>query len=473
MVVGDVPTGVDVAVIGGGPGGYTAAIRAAQRDLDVALVADADLGGTCLNHGCIPSKALISATRRADRATDETAAAMGIDADVSVDAGAMVDWKDGVVDGMTSAIGKLCKANQVEVVEGHGVLTDASTLRVEGEHGSESLDVGHVVVATGSRPVALDGFDDGDGSVLNSRQALALDHAPERLVIVGAGYVGMEMATVFTRMGSDVTVLEALDGAMPGYADDLTRPVVERARETGVDFVFEAAVEGWTEADDGEGAAIEVATEDGSHACDRVLVAVGREPVTDTCGLADVGVDLDEETGAVVTDETMQTSVDGIYAVGDAAGEPMLAHVAGAEARVAAGAIAGEPSAMDNRAVPAAVFTDPEIATVGLTEDEAADEGFEVAAGEFPLRASGRAAALGESEGFVRLVADADRGFVLGGQAVGPEASEVINELALAVEMGATLEDLAGTIHVHPTLGEAVMEAAENALGEAIHTLNR
>jgi dihydrolipoamide dehydrogenase len=474
MVVGDVTTGTDVLVIGGGPGGYVAAIRAGQLDLDVTLVEDDAYGGTCLNDGCIPSKALISA---ADVAHDAgTAEHMGVHADPTVDLAGAVDWKDGVVDQLTSGVEKLCKASGVELVSGRAEFAGEHRARVvhsgEGQ-GAETVAFEHAIVATGSRPVEVPGFEFDDDPILSSAEALALDRVPERMVVVGAGYIGMELSTVYAKVGCDVTVVEMLDDVLPGYEDDVARVVRKRAESKGVDFHFGEGATGWRDAADG-GIVVTTETEDGeesTYGADRVLVAVGREPITDTLDAGEAGLEPADD-GFFETDERCETDVEGIYAVGDVAGEPMLAHTASAEGVVAAEAIAGEPAAFDTRAVPAAVFTDPEIATVGLTEAEAEDEGFDPVVGEMPFNASGRALTVGETEGFVRIVASAD-GFVLGAQIVGPEASELIAEPTLAIEMGATLEDVAATIHTHPTLSEAVMEAAENALGQAIHTLNR
>ncbi|WP_247005690.1 dihydrolipoyl dehydrogenase [Halorientalis litorea] len=474
MVVGDVTTGTDVLVIGAGPGGYVAAIRAAQLDLDVTLVERDAYGGTCLNHGCIPSKALISATDLAHRARE--GAEMGVHADPTVDMAEMVDWKAEVVDHLTSGVEKLCKGNGVNLIEGTAEFTGEYTARVahggEGQ-GSESIEFEHAVLATGSRPVELPGFAFDGENVLSSRHALALDDVPDRLLVVGAGYIGMELATVFAKAGSAVTVVEALDSALPGYEEDVTRVVRRRAESLGVEFNFGEAAEDWT--DDGDGLTVRTESEDGTvaeYAADRVLVAVGREPVTDTAALDAVGVETGEN-GFVPTDETARTNRDHVFAVGDVAGEPMLAHKGMVEGEVAAEVIAGEPAALDQQAMPAAVFTDPEIGTVGLTEAEAAEVGFDPVVGEMRLRGNGRALTLAESEGFVRVVADADGEFVLGAQIVAPEASELLAEATLAVEMGATLEDVAATVHTHPTLSEAVKEAAANARGEAIHTLNR
>jgi dihydrolipoamide dehydrogenase len=474
MVVGDVTTGTEVLVIGAGPGGYVAAIRAAQKGLDTTLVERDAYGGTCLNHGCIPSKAYITATDVAHDAGN--AEEMGIHADPAVDLMGMREWKNDVVSRLTGGVEKLCKANGVNLIEGTASFRDESSVRVahggEGQ-GSESLEFEHCIVATGSRPLQIPNFDFGDDPVIDSKQALALETVPDSLVVVGAGYIGMELSTVFAKLGGAVTVVEMLDDVLPGYEDDVSRVVKSRAEELGVDFNFGEAASDWTQS--GDGIVVRTETEDGEvseYDADKVLVAVGREPVTDTLDAGNAGLEPNEE-GFFETDDRAETDVDGIYAVGDVAGEPMLAHKGSKEGIVAAETIAGEPAALDYQAIPAAVFTDPEIGTVGMTEAEAEEAGYEPAVGEMPFNASGRALTTGETEGFVRIVADDDTGFVLGAQIVGPEASELIAEVTLAVEMGATLEDLAATIHTHPTLAEAVMEAAENAQGQAIHTLNR
>jgi dihydrolipoamide dehydrogenase len=489
MVVGDISTGTDVLVIGAGPGGYVAAIRAGQLGLDTTLVEKDAYGGTCLNHGCIPSKAMISASDLAHGAAH--AREMGIYADVSVEMDELTEWKDGVVSQLTGGVEKLCKANGVNLIEGRAEFKDENTARIvhggEGQ-GSESVEFEHAIVATGSRPIEIPGFGFDDEPVLDSRQALALDDVPASLVVVGAGYIGMELSSVFAKLGTDVTVVEMLDSVMPGYEDDLVRPVKQRAEELGIDFHFGQAAKEWRpnadveqRADGGEGTdaanGITVVTEDQDGEttefdAEKVLVAVGRQPVTDTLDLEAVGLEPNDD-GFLDTDDRARTDVDHIYAIGDVAGEPMLAHKGSKEGAVATEVIAGEPSALDYQAVPAAVFTDPEIGTVGMTQAEAEDAGFSPAVGKFPFQTSGRALTTGHSEGFVRIVADEETGFILGAQIVGPEASELIAELGLAVEMGATLEDVASTIHTHPTLGEAVMEAAEHALGHAIHTLNR
>ena len=487
MVVGDVTTGTDVLVIGAGPAGYVAAIRAGQLDLDVTLVEREAYGGTCLNHGCIPSKALITASGLAHEAGN--AEEMGIHADPAVDLAGMVAWKDDVVSQLTGGVEKLCKANGVSLMEGTATFADEHTVRIshDGEgQGSESLKFEHAIVATGSRPIQIPGFDFADEPILSSREALALESVPDSLVVVGAGYIGMELAGVFAKLGTDVTVVEMLEDALPGYPDDLTRPVKKRAKDLGIDFHFGYGAAQWEDLGDVVRVVAEPAAADGGTAAEaeaaeaeaveldteKVLVAVGRQPVSDTLSLEDAGVETDDR-GFIETDDRTRTNVEHIHAVGDVAGEPMLAHAGSYEGQVAAEVIAGEPAAVDYQAMPAVVFTDPEIATVGMTEAEAEEAGFEPLVGKFPFQASGRALTTGDTDGFVKIVADAESEFVLGGAVVGPEASELLAELGLAVEMGATLEDVGGTIHAHPTLAEATMEAAENALGRAIHTLNR
>jgi dihydrolipoamide dehydrogenase len=472
--MGDIATGTDVLVVGGGPGGYVAAIRAAQHDLDTTLVERDAYGGTCLNYGCIPSKALITAT---DLAHDAGGAAeMGVVADPEIDMPAMADWKDGVVDQLTGGVEQLCEANGVNLVEGTAAFEDEHTARIAhggSGQGMETIEFEHAILATGSRPIEVPGFDFEDDPVWSSRDALDTDSVPEELVVVGAGYIGMELSTTFAKAGSDVTVVEMLDDALPTYEDDVTRVVTERADDLGIEFNYGEAASGWEETDDG--IVVTTETEDGeesTYEADRVLVAVGREPVTDTLELEVTGLEPNE-AGFLETDGRARTDVDHIFAVGDVAGEPMLAHKASREGVVAAEVVAGEPAALDYQAVPSVVFTDPEIATVGMTEDEAAEAGFDPVVGQMPFSANGRSLTTNNDEGFVRLVADGDNEFLLGAQIVGPEASELVAEVTLAIELGATLEDVGRTIHTHPTLSEAVMEAAENARGQAIHTLNR
>ncbi|MDS0300187.1 dihydrolipoyl dehydrogenase [Halogeometricum sp. S1BR25-6] len=456
----------ELLVVGGGPAGYTAAIRGAQRGLDVALVEDGLIGGTCLNHGCIPSKALLSGTGTVHEM--ETASEMGIYVEPYVDLGEMVAWKDGVVDRLTDGVAALCRQNGVELVDGFARFVDERTVAVDD---GREIEFENAVLATGSRPITLPGFGFDADPIWDSRRALAAERAPPRLLVVGAGYIGMELSTIFARLGSDVTVVEMLEEPLPQYESDLTDPVLESVAELGVDINFGEAATNWHE--DGRDVVVTTETEDGeesTYSVDEVLVAVGREPVTAGLNLGAAAVETDDR-GFVETDEHGRTTAENVFAVGDVAGEPMLAHAGMHEGIVAAETVAGEDPP-EARAVPAVVFTAPEIATVGLNPDEARAEGIDPLVGEFPFSASGRAMTTREATGFVRLVAAGD-GRVVGGQIVGPEASELIAEIGLAVQEGVTLEAVAETIHTHPTLSEATMEAAEHALGRAIHTANR
>ena len=466
-----VETDTDVLVIGGGPGGYVAAIRAAQRGLDVTLVEKDAVGGTCLNTGCIPSKAYITATDIAHEA--DNAEEMGISANPEVDLTQMCEWKDSVVDQLTGGVGKLCKANGVELLEGTASFVDEHTVEITEDGESTELAFEHAIIATGSRPIQIPGFEYSDEPVWSSTDALAATERPDELVVVGGGYIGMELSTVFAKQGTEVTVIEMLDDILPQYDADITRIIRSKAEELGIEFNFGEGASEWSQ--EGKKIVVTSETEDGeqsTYEADTVLVAVGRQPVSDSLTLDAAGVETTDR-GVIDVDDQLRTNVEHIFAVGDVIGDPMLAHAASKEGIVAAEVIAGEPAALDVQAVPAAVFTDPEVATVGMTVDEAEEAGFEPVVGEMPFRASGRALTTGHTDGFVKIIADEETGFVLGGKIVGPEASELIAEVTLAIELGATLEDIAATVHTHPTLAEAVMEAAENAEGQAIHTLNR
>ncbi|WP_255152044.1 dihydrolipoyl dehydrogenase [Halorarius halobius] len=462
----ELPQETDLLVIGGGPGGYAAAIRAGQLGQDVVLV-DSELGGTCLNYGCIPSKALLSATGRVDDVLD--AEHMGIYADPYVDIEELVDWKDGVVDRLTGGVGQLCRGAGVTVQDGRASFVDDTTARIENAGETADLEFERAVVATGSRPIEVPGFAFDDDRVWSSRAALSPERVPERLVVVGAGYIGLELAFVYARLGTDVVVCEMLDGALPGFDAELTDVVEAAAREHGIEFAFGERAAGWEP--DGDGVVVTTEREDGTTSewrGDRVLVAVGREPVTDTAGIENAGLDT-TDAGFVETDDHGRTAVDGIYAVGDVAGEPMLAHKAHHEGLVVAADAAGESVAEHAVGpVPAVVFTEPEIGVVGATPEEATDAGHDPLVGQFSLAASGRALAAGKSEGFVRVVADED-GRLLGGQVVGPEASELVAELTLAIRYDHTLAEIADTVHAHPTFSEAVMEAAAAALDRSVH----
>lgn len=465
----ELPNRTGVVVIGGGPAGYAAAIRLGQRGRDVVLIERDAVGGTCLNHGCIPSKAFIAATEVADRAGD--AERMGIHADPAIDLAAMTRWKDRIVTRLTKGVEHLCRRNGVTLVEGTATFVDDERLSVEGPAGTAELAFEAAVIATGSTPIELPPVPFDEPGVLDARAALALEEIPGSLAVVGAGYIGMELATVFAKLGSEVTVVELLDRALARYDEELVAPVMDRADDLGITFHFETEVVDHRRiGDDDHELELDGIDAPDTVAADRVLVAVGRRPATNTVDLATVGLEPNDD-GAIAADPTGRTGVPRIYAVGDVTGEPMLAHAGIAEGEAAAAAIAGESSPA-TAAVPEVVFTDPEIARVGMTASGAAAAGHVPTTARVPFRANGRALTLDRREGFVELVADEDTGRVLGGAIVGPHAGELIAEVGLAVETGATLADVAGTIHAHPTLSEAVGEAAALGLGEAIHVLN-
>lgn len=472
MVVGEIATGTDVVVIGGGPGGYAAAFRAAQLGKDVTLIEKADLGGVCLNVGCIPSKALISAASAYHRLL-HLEAERGILADnVRVDVKKMQAWKQRVVKKLTGGIETLCKGNGVNVVRGTATFTAPDHVLVETANGSESYKFEHAIIATGSRPVELEALPFDGEVVLNSTQALALEEVPARLAVVGGGYIGLELGTVFAKLGSKVTVIEATPQLLPGTDPELVRVLARSLKKLGVDVHLQTLAQKVERTD--QGARLHLASSrDGQETTldvDRVLVTVGRRPNSEGLGLERIGVNVDER-GFIQVDEQRRTSVRNLFAIGDVAGEPMLAHKATHEGLTAAAVIAGEPAAFEPATIPAVIFTDPEIAYAGLTEQAAKDAGYDVITGRFPFQASGRALTTGDDQGFVKVVAERETHVILGVQIAGPQASDLISEATLAIEMAARLEDVALTIHPHPTLPEAFMEAAEAALGRTIHTL--
>lgn len=458
----------EVLVIGGGPAGYGAAIRAAQYDCAVTLVEQSNYGGTCLNHGCIPSKALIAATDIAHTAGN--AEAMGIHADPTIDMPTMIEWKEGVVDRLTGGVEKLCKANGVTLVTGTARFTGETSAVVDGADGSTTIEFENAIVATGSQPIELPFLPFSDDGILDSKQALGLTDPPESLTIIGAGYIGMELAGVFAKLGTDVRVIELLDGVLPRYDASLTRYVQRRARVLGIDFHFETGVEGYERLDDGT-LRLETDTDEAFDS-EAVLVAVGRTPVTETVDLDAAGIQV-SESGTIPVDASLRTANPAIFAIGDVIGDPMLAHAGLAEGLHASAVIAGEADEYGDPLVPEVVFTEPEIARIGLSADAAQEAGFETIIGEFPFRSSGRAMSVDETDGLVRLIADAATDRLLGGEIVGHEAAELIGEIGVALSLDATLADIAGTVHAHPTMAEGIMEAAEHAHGRAIHRVNR
>jgi dihydrolipoamide dehydrogenase len=460
MVMGDLVREVDVVVVGGGPGGYSAAFRAAELGLE-AVVVDAGkrLGGVCLHEGCIPSKALLHVAGLISEA--ERARELGVDfGEPRIALDALRTWKtERVVGRLARGLAAVAKGKGVDVVGGRAVFESSRGLRVEGDE-PQKIRFAHAIVATGSRPVMLPGLAARSERIMDSTAAVELPDVPERLLVIGGGYIGLELGTVYAALGSRVTVVEMMDGLLPGVDRDLVQPLARRVEKLFAGVHLGARVAGLVDS----GAVVEARIEgQAAQVFDRVLMAVGRRAQSDGLGLETTRVRPDAH-GVIPVDDRCRTEDPRIYAVGDVTGEPMLAHRAMRQGKVAAEAIAGRPAAFDNRAVPAVVFTDPEVAWCGLTEHEAQAAGREVRIGKFAWAASGRAATLGRSDGLTKLVIDPASGRVLGVGIVGPGAGELIAEGALAVENALLAEDVAATIHAHPTLSESLMEAAESLL---------
>ena len=456
-----------VLVLGGGPGGYVCAIRAAQLGLDTVLVEAGPLGGTCLNVGCIPSKALIHAAEEFHKTRRFAAGSpLGISAaDPQIDLKTTMAWKDGIVSRLRGGVYGLLRRANVKVVSGIGVLRDGKTCVVDTDMGRQEITAEHVVIATGSESVPLPGLPYG-GPVVSSTEALAFEDIPTRLVVVGGGYIGLELGTAYRKLGSEVTIVEAAERILPQYDVELTRRVMARLGKLGIDVLLNAKATGL----DRSGPALRIERGDGREqrlTADKILVTVGRRPRITGFGIEEL--DLRMSGNAIEIDDQCRTSMRNVWAVGDVTGEPMLEHRAIAQGEMVAEIIAGEKRSFDKVAIPAVCFTDPEIVSAGLSPDAARAAGHTIKSATFPFTANGRAMTLEAEDGFVRIVARADNHVVLGLQAVGQGVSELSAGFALALEMGTTLEDIAATIHVHPTLGECLREAALVALGHGLH----
>jgi dihydrolipoamide dehydrogenase len=462
------PTPRKVVVIGAGPAGYVCAIRLAQLGQQVTVVEKDFLGGTCLNVGCIPSKAMIAAGALLERIAH--AGTMGITASgVKLEIEKLVAWKAGIVSRLTGGVGALLKNHKVEVVMGSASFAGRNTVQVATKDGPRTLKCDDVVIATGSAPIAIQGFAFDEKDVWSSTGALAPTRVPKHLVVIGGGYIGLELGMMYRRLGSQVSVIEMTAGALPGQDRDCVRVVEQSLKKHGIKLLTESTALGYERRTNGE-LFVRVKTKAGDDTlvCDQIASTVGRRPYSEGLALDKAGLKTDAK-GFLAVDKRMRTSVPTIYAIGDIAGQPMLAHKGSKEGLVAAAVIAGRNEEYDARCVPAVIFTAPEVASVGLTEDECKARGVAVKVGKFPFAASGRAMSLLETDGFVKVVADAATDELLGVQMVGPEVTELIAEATLAIEMGATAEDLARTIHAHPTLPEALMEAAEAVHGAAVH----
>ena len=463
----------DLVVIGAGPGGYVAAIRAAQLGKSVVCIEREKLGGVCLNVGCIPSKAVIHASTVIDRLGH--AAEMGVTVGpVQVDIQKLIAWKQKVVDRLTGGVGTLFKTWKVQHVAGDAKFVGPTTVEVRSADGAvETYQGTDVIVATGSRPIELPTFKVDGKNVLGSTECLAIQSIPKKVLVIGGGYIGLELGTFLRKLGTEIVVVEFMKTLLPGQDEDCVDVIHRELKKRKVEIHLESAAQRWeplpAEGGRPAGVRVFVKTPKGEKTfdVDWVLSTVGRKPNSDGIGLETIGVAV--EKGFIKVDAQRRTNVPHVYAIGDVAGQPMLAHKASREGIVAAEVIAGLPSAADYRVVPAVIFTDPEVGSVGMSEEQAKAAGYDPVVGKVPFSINGRALSLGEPAGICKIVADRKTDLVLGVHIVGAEASNLIAEATLAIEMGARVEDLAATIHAHPTLAEMVMECAEAVHKKAIH----
>ena len=474
MVMGEFTQETEVLVIGGGPGGYAAAFRAADLGLKVTMVdMEPRAGGVCLFRGCIPSKTLLHVSELIHDA--KSAKKMGVDFnDPRVDLVRLREWKNQVVDKLAKGLVQLGKKRKVEYIQARVGFEDSHHIRLyDSESEVSHISFKHAIIATGSRPIPLPGseFRPG-GRIMDSSTALRLEELPEKLLVVGGGYVGVELGSVYASLGSRVTLVEITDQLMPGTDKDLIEPLFERLQDLFADIYLNTRVENLQEKDSTVIAILEGEVDGGEQTFDRALVAIGRRPNSEGIGLENTKVEMDKR-GFVLVDKQQRTAQKNLYAIGDVVGGVMLAHKAMYEGKVAAEVIAGEPSAFDARAIPAVVYTDPQLAWCGLTEESARKENRAVRISRFPWVASGRAASMGVPKGMTKIIIEAGTERVLGMGIVGREAGEMISEGVLAVEMGALAEDLALSIHPHPTLSETEEEAAGAFLGSSTHILPR
>jgi dihydrolipoamide dehydrogenase len=457
----------EVAVIGAGPGGYVAAIRLSQLNKKVVLIENDRLGGICLNNGCIPSKAMIYASEFFDKV--KRCSDMGIEADkVRMNFNRMQQWKMGIINKLEDGIRLLCRGNKIMVVKGTAVFESSNRLKIKDCNDFSYIDFENAVIAVGSKPVELPRFKFDNDYVLSSSGALCLKQVPKKLVVIGGGYIGLELGTVYAKLGAKVYVVEMTGQLLPGFDKSVVDVIYKNLKKMNVEIYLNA------KADKLEGGKVVVDSDEKGRIlldADKVLVAVGRIPNTNNIGLERTKIKL-ERNGSIIVDKNLRTEDKHIFAIGDVSTGPMLAHKASNQGKYVAEIIAGAKYGYGNVIVPAVIFTDPEIATVGLTEKGARDTGIKIKIGKFPFQVSSRAMTKGETEGFVKVIAGEKDGRVLGVEIVGSEASDLISEAALAIKMNATLDDVALTVHPHPTLSEGLMEAAEATMGKAIHIMN-
>jgi dihydrolipoamide dehydrogenase len=463
------PTDTHLVVIGAGPGGYTAAIRGAQKGLEVTLIERETVGGVCLNHGCIPAKALIHAAGFQKNIAHWND--LGIETgEIDVDFQAIQEWKNTVIDTLDQQVLDSLDHHGVDFIEGTARFEDSNTIHVEQATTKQTIEFDNAIIATGSQPLEIPGLEFDQDQVISSREILQVDDVPDEIVVVGGGYIGMEAVTKFSKFGADVTIVEALDRVLAQFEDEIVDSIQETS-EMYSDNIYTSALAQRVEYEDEK--VVLVAEQDGEElrlSGDYIIVAAGREPNTayETLQLDNTDVDLTDK-GFIAVDDQLRTTDEHIFCVGDAAGPSYLAHIAYREGKVAAAVAAGEDAAFDNEYIPAVMYTDPEVAVVGLSESEAREAHDEILVGKFPLSASGRALTTDEPAGYVKVIADVDEQ-LLGVRIVGARASDSIAEATLALELEASLDDLATTLHAHPTFPEALSEAAEAAKGESIHS---
>jgi dihydrolipoamide dehydrogenase len=462
----------DAIVIGAGPGGYVAAIRLGQLKQKVLLVEKEYLGGVCLNWGCIPSKALITASSLVEKI--RRASVMGISVnDLSIDLDKMQQWKDGVVKRLSNGVRSLVTSNGGEIIMGAARFVDARTIDVSTPTGEVETVVANegIIVATGASPIDVPGFSVDGQVIMTAREAINLRKTPEILAIIGGGSIGMEIGMAYQKLGSKVVVIEMTDQLLPGVDRDLVEVVQRRFKKAGGEVLLQTKAKGCEVR--GNRATVTVESSGGERDidCDKVLVSVGFRPNSKGFGLEKLGVETDQQ-GHLLVDRHQRTNIPTIFAIGDIAGAPYLAHKASREGEIAAEVLAGKKTERDWRAMPKTLFTDPEIATVGLTETEANQRGLAIKIGKFPFAASGRALAMGETDGFIKTIIQKNEGQILGVGIVGPDATDLIGEATVGIELCAMADDISRTIHPHPTLSESIMESFKNSVGEAIHILN-
>jgi len=460
----------DTLVIGSGPGGYVAAIRAAQTGQKVTIIERDKLGGVCSNTGCIPSKALISVGHRFEQIKHSND--MGISASkIQLDFTKAQAFKDSIVNRLTDGVEHLLKGNKIEIIKGEALFRDANTVRVTTGNSTKDYMFNNVILATGSRPIEIPALKFNE-HVINSTGALSLQEVPNKLVVIGGGYIGTELGSAYANLGSQVTIIEGGKDILAGFEKQMTQIIKKNLKKKGVDIITNSTARSVEKVEDMIIVNFEANGEEKQVEANYVLVTIGRRPNTDELGLEEIGIQFGEH-GLINVDDQCRTNVPNIYAIGDIIAGPQLAHKASYEGKVAAEAIAGMKSIIDYLAIPAVCFTDPELATVGYSEEQAKAKNVEITVAKFPFALNGRALALDNPEGFIKLIARKKDGLLVGAQIVGVGASNIIAELGLAIEAGLTAKDIASTIHAHPTLGEMVMETAEMLVGNPIHIISK